>query len=53
MLCRRGYSQNFLVDHSVSREIASEAGLEAGDTVFEIGPGMLDQLVSLVTQRAT
>lgn len=42
--CCRGYSQNFLVDESISREIVIEAGLDSGDTVFEIGPGVVGVL---------
>jgi len=36
---KKGYGQNFLRDKSVSQSIASDALLEPGDTVLEIGPG--------------
>ena len=40
---KKGYGQNFLKDKSVSQNIASDALLEAGDTVLEIGPGQMLQ----------
>ena len=41
MKAKKGYGQNFLKDKSVSQNIASDALLEAGDTVLEIGPGQI------------
>lgn len=38
----RGYSQNFLVDESISHQITVEADIQPGVTIFEIGPGALD-----------
>jgi 16S rRNA (adenine1518-N6/adenine1519-N6)-dimethyltransferase len=37
---RRGLSQSFLTDVGVTRQIALAAGLEPGDQVIEIGPGL-------------
>src|SRR6185295_6338376 len=37
---RRGLSQSFLTDVGVTRQIASAAGLETGDDVLEVGPGL-------------
>ncbi len=36
----KGYGQNFLVNAAVPRRIAEECGAEAGDGIFEIGPGI-------------
>ena len=32
--------QNFLTDSSVAAKIAAAAGIQAGEEVWEIGPGM-------------
>ena len=39
MRAKRSLGQNFLVDESVVDRIVSAAGVRAGDTVVEIGPG--------------
>jgi 16S rRNA (adenine1518-N6/adenine1519-N6)-dimethyltransferase len=36
---KKSLGQNFLTDKNISRKIISLLGLEAGDTVLEIGPG--------------
>ncbi|GAB6035673.1 16S rRNA (adenine(1518)-N(6)/adenine(1519)-N(6)) -dimethyltransferase RsmA [Fundidesulfovibrio butyratiphilus] len=36
---KRSLGQNFLVDPGVARRIVTAVGIEAGDTVVEIGPG--------------
>jgi 16S rRNA (adenine1518-N6/adenine1519-N6)-dimethyltransferase len=37
---RHGFGQNFLIDANVLRVITEAAGLEAYDTVVEVGPGL-------------
>ena len=37
---RRRFGQNFLHDRRISRRIADAAGLAAGESVLEIGPGL-------------
>lgn len=50
VLFGRGYSQNFLVDHTVSQQIAFEAGIEPEDAIFEIGPGLTAALQPYLSQ---
>lgn len=37
---RRDLGQNFLIDEALARRLVEEAGVEASDTVFEIGTGL-------------
>lgn len=37
---RRGFSQSFLTDQGLTRQIAAAGGVHAGDRVLEIGPGL-------------
>lgn len=36
---KKGLSQNFLIDGNIVRKILTEAAIQAGDDVLEIGPG--------------
>ncbi|MDA1081604.1 MAG: 16S rRNA (adenine(1518)-N(6)/adenine(1519)-N(6))-dimethyltransferase RsmA [Gemmatimonadetes bacterium] len=48
---RRRYGQHFLTDPRILARIAAAAGIEAGDTVLEIGPGrgaLTEQLLARV-----
>jgi 16S rRNA (adenine1518-N6/adenine1519-N6)-dimethyltransferase len=48
---RKSLGQNFLVDDSTSRRIVDAAGIEPGDLVIEIGPG-LGALTRIIADRA-
>lgn len=48
---RKSLGQNFLVDPSVTRRIVDAAGIQPGDLVVEIGPG-LGALTGLLAERA-
>lgn len=48
---RKGLSQSFLTDASVTRQIASAAGLTPDDDVLEVGPG-LGILTQVLARRA-
>lgn len=48
---RKSLGQNFLTDDGVSRRIVDAAGIEAGDLVLEIGPGV-GALTRLLAERA-
>ncbi|NLK50783.1 MAG: ribosomal RNA small subunit methyltransferase A, partial [Candidatus Cloacimonetes bacterium] len=37
---RHSLGQNFLTDPDIAAQIAASAGIEEGETVWEIGPGM-------------
>ncbi len=49
----KGLGQNFLIDESMIDRIVAGAGLEAGDQVLEIGPGMgvLTEAMAGVAER--
>jgi 16S rRNA (adenine1518-N6/adenine1519-N6)-dimethyltransferase len=36
---RKAFGQNFLLDHNLIRKLVDAAGVKAGDTVLEVGPG--------------
>src|SRR6266540_6424768 len=44
----RALGQNFLADPNTARRIARLAGVEAGDRVLEIGPGLGSLTLALV-----
>lgn len=48
---KRSLGQNFLIDRSVISRIASAAGIQAGETVVEVGPGR-GALTGLLRDRA-
>ena len=48
---RKSLGQNFLVDEKVTRRIVDAAGVQPGDLVIEIGPG-LGALTRLLADRA-
>ena len=48
---RKKYGQNFLVDGNILEGIVSDAGVEEGDVVLEIGPG-IGSLTEFLAQRA-
>lgn len=48
---RKSLGQNFLVDEGTSRRIVDAAGIEPGDLVIEIGPG-LGALTRIIADRA-
>ena len=52
LAARRNLGQNFLVDAALAERLVSLAGVEAGDTVFEIGTGM-GVLTRALADRAT
>ena len=47
---RKGLGQNFLVDGSILKKIASAAELTPSDTVIEVGPGLGVLTETLVEQ---
>jgi len=49
---RRSLGQNFVVDANTVRRIARLAGVEAGDPVVEIGPGLGSLTLALVERGA-
>ncbi|GAU09571.1 16S rRNA (adenine(1518)-N(6)/adenine(1519)-N(6))-dimethyltransferase RsmA [Desulfoplanes formicivorans] len=48
---KKSLGQNFLVDGNVIRKIVDQLAIEAGDTVFEIGPGR-GALTRVLAQKA-
>jgi 16S rRNA (adenine1518-N6/adenine1519-N6)-dimethyltransferase len=48
---KRSLGQNFLIDRSVTARIASAAGIRAGETVIEVGPGR-GALTGLLREKA-
>jgi 16S rRNA (adenine1518-N6/adenine1519-N6)-dimethyltransferase len=51
LLARRDLGQNFLVDDAMAARLVALAGVEPGDTVIEIGPG-LGTLTAALAARA-
>ena len=49
---KRSLGQNFLVDPNTARRIAAAAGVEAGDRVLEIGPGLGSLTLALLERGA-
>ena len=50
---KKGMSQNFLIDGNIVRKIITEADIQPGDTVLEIGPGPGALTEALVSKGAT
>ena len=48
---RKSLGQNFLIDEGITRRIVDAAGIEPGDFVIEIGPGV-GALTRLLAERA-
>ncbi len=48
----RALGQNFLVDANIARKIVDLAGVEAGDRVLEIGPGLGSLTLALAARGA-
>jgi 16S rRNA (adenine1518-N6/adenine1519-N6)-dimethyltransferase len=47
---RKRWGQHFLVDRNILRKVVRAAGLEKGDTVLEIGPGLGEMTLALAPQ---
>lgn len=47
------YGQHFLMDETILEDMIDEAGVKAGDTVLEIGPGIGNLTERLLAHKAT
>jgi len=50
LIPRKRWGQHFLVDRNILNKVVRTAGLEKGDVVFEVGPGLGEMTLALARQ---